>query len=422
MKKETNHQNRIYLLIPFSEKDKVKKLGARWDPDNGGWYIDSPLVRKKFNEWLPEMYKHSSEPPFIRLNFFPMATSGHNVRSVWKTDEWNTLRKQLISRKGNRCSICGQRNQNEEGEDIDLECHEHWDFEPDYTQQTGIQRLIEFILLCKQCHQATHIHILQDKKEKDSAYELEYTNVFQHLCSVNRWQERGCEIKIEQETLKLKEYQKLNWVVDITVAVTLYKTLVNSELSNKSTIINCYKSQDKINLNDLTPDEPDHLYETDEDHLLIINNLNSYPTVIASEEILKQADLQNASSLKSTNHKNTRTHNKKHNSAIQIINNTSTSKINPEKLVAGVVLTILVIYAYLSLSKPSESLQSASMPLKSSQSLQFDNPTPAIENTHKPAKTVKKTQSQYRKCEPVRGQPGAKMCQDNNGQWHLISP
>ncbi|MBP9693342.1 MAG: hypothetical protein KBE16_01350 [Alphaproteobacteria bacterium] len=414
MEKETNYPNRIYLLVPFSEKDKVKKLGARWDPDNEGWYIDSPLVRKKFNEWLPEMYKHSSEPPFVRLNFFPMATSGHNVRSVWNTDEWNTLRKQLILRKGNRCSICGQRNQNDKGEDIDLECHEHWDFEPDYTQQKGIQRLIEFILLCKQCHTATHIHILQDKKEKDSAYELEYTNAFYHLCCVNRWQVRECELTIEQEILKLKEFEKLNWVVDISVAITLYKTLVNSELSNKSTIINCYKSQDKKNSDDL--------YEADEHYLPSVSNLNSHPTVIASEEILKQKDLLNASPLKFTKHKNTATHSKKQNSAIPIINNTSTSKINPEKFVAGIVLTILVIYAYLYLSKPSTPLQSAALPPQSTQPIKVDIPTPPQENTRKPNSEAKKSQNQYRKCEPVQGQPGAKMCQDQRGQWHLITP
>jgi hypothetical protein len=34
-----NERNRIYLNVPFNEKEFVKKLGGLWDPEQKKWYI-----------------------------------------------------------------------------------------------------------------------------------------------------------------------------------------------------------------------------------------------------------------------------------------------------------------------------------------------------------------------------------------------
>lgn len=425
MKNDSNKKNKIYLLVPFEKKDSVKKLGARWDSENKGWYIDHPLISKKFNKWLPEMYKHSSQPPFIRLNFFPMATSGHNVRSAWETNEWTALREQLINLTGNRCTICGHRSQNKKDEYIDLDCHEHWEFEVDYKNRTGIQRLKEFIPLCKECHRAAHINILRNKKEKNSLYDSEYLNAFQHLCIVNRWQERECEINIENEISKLTEYQNFNWSVNISIAVTLYKTLVSTELSNTNTDINCYKNQNKENTNYSMLDESDDIYEIEEQGTLDNHNKHNVYSLTAftlPDEALKQDYFQNNASLKSTKLKNIELHRETSNQAIQNINNVNPKATNVKKLLSGIALIILGTYAYFSLSRPSEPPQSASLTPQSTNPVKIDISAPPQENTNQPKQISKKPQNPYRKCEPVRGQPGAKMCQDHNGQWHLISP
>ncbi len=45
---------RIDLLVPFSEKDVVKKLGGRWDADLKTWYviIDATKSVMSFKKWL----------------------------------------------------------------------------------------------------------------------------------------------------------------------------------------------------------------------------------------------------------------------------------------------------------------------------------------------------------------------------------
>lgn len=45
---------RTYLKTSFKEKDKVKSLGARWDPEAGQWYVPPGLDLVPFQAWLPK--------------------------------------------------------------------------------------------------------------------------------------------------------------------------------------------------------------------------------------------------------------------------------------------------------------------------------------------------------------------------------
>lgn len=48
-----NPTNRLFLKCPFSEKDEVKKRGARWDPEAKSWYAENTHEnREKFAEWI----------------------------------------------------------------------------------------------------------------------------------------------------------------------------------------------------------------------------------------------------------------------------------------------------------------------------------------------------------------------------------
>lgn len=45
---------RIYLNVPFAQKDRAKSLGARWDAVNRKWYVPAGLEVAAFGEWLPD--------------------------------------------------------------------------------------------------------------------------------------------------------------------------------------------------------------------------------------------------------------------------------------------------------------------------------------------------------------------------------
>ena len=44
---------RINLKVPFKEKDKAKKKGAKWDGIEKTWYIVDQENLRPFMEWLP---------------------------------------------------------------------------------------------------------------------------------------------------------------------------------------------------------------------------------------------------------------------------------------------------------------------------------------------------------------------------------
>lgn len=46
--------SKIYLNVPYQEKDSAKALGARWDPVNKKWYAPANKDITLFAKWQPE--------------------------------------------------------------------------------------------------------------------------------------------------------------------------------------------------------------------------------------------------------------------------------------------------------------------------------------------------------------------------------
>lgn len=44
---------KVYLTVPYEEKDKAKGLGAKWDPRHRCWYVPEESELAPFERWLP---------------------------------------------------------------------------------------------------------------------------------------------------------------------------------------------------------------------------------------------------------------------------------------------------------------------------------------------------------------------------------
>lgn len=49
---KVKQEKRIYLNVPYSEKDQAKLLGARWDTNKRKWYILNSGITTAFSRWL----------------------------------------------------------------------------------------------------------------------------------------------------------------------------------------------------------------------------------------------------------------------------------------------------------------------------------------------------------------------------------
>lgn len=168
--------DRIWLDVPYVEKDLAKAEGARWDPSAKRWYAPRAEMRG-LTRWValpdvPEILpgEDRSLGHGLFVDLVPDTCWFTNVRSCVEPKDWERLRRTVTRRAGMQCEICGFQ------EDRDaqrwLEVHERWQYE----QSTKVQRLGRLICLCTPCHQVTHFGYAQIKGNEEEA--------LQHLMAV----------------------------------------------------------------------------------------------------------------------------------------------------------------------------------------------------------------------------------------------
>jgi hypothetical protein len=45
--------NKVWLTVPFEDKDIVKTLGAKWDANKKRWYAPDIQTEKQVQMWIP---------------------------------------------------------------------------------------------------------------------------------------------------------------------------------------------------------------------------------------------------------------------------------------------------------------------------------------------------------------------------------
>ena len=62
-KEKKEKDGRIYLNVPFEEKEEAKKLGAKWDPSRKLWYIPKDMVFERSIDVRQLLHSWYEEPP-----------------------------------------------------------------------------------------------------------------------------------------------------------------------------------------------------------------------------------------------------------------------------------------------------------------------------------------------------------------------
>ena len=83
-----------------------------------------------------------------KLNFelVPDGCFKSNLRNILSKAQWDYIKKDVKTRAGGRCEICGKKTDK-------LDAHEVWS----YNEKTGVQKLEDIKAVCKDCHAAIHI-------------------------------------------------------------------------------------------------------------------------------------------------------------------------------------------------------------------------------------------------------------------------
>jgi hypothetical protein len=204
--------DRLWLDVPFAEKDTAKAAGARWDPQVRRWYAPRRELLPALDRWVlrgPQTTITSLLPGEDRsfgqglfVDPVPSSCWFTNVRSCVEKAQWDQLRNMVYRRAENRCEACGKPR----GRDRErLECHERWS----YDEATRTQSLRRLIALCWTCHRTTHFGYAQVTGTDDIARA--------HLAKVNGWSKAQVEAHIDAAAELWGQRSAHDWHLDLGI-------------------------------------------------------------------------------------------------------------------------------------------------------------------------------------------------------------
>jgi hypothetical protein len=218
-RQEVSVPDRIWLDVPFAEKNEAKALGARWDPAEKRWYAPKPgmadLRRWEALPELPELLpgEDRSFGSGLFVDMVPSSCWFTNVRSCVSRRDWERLRRVINRRAGHRCEICGRKE--DRGVRRWLEAHERWN----YDEPSRTQSLRRLICLCTECHTVTHFGLAQIRGVDERA--------LAHLRSVSGMSESEAEDHVRAAFALWRRRSAVTWTLDLSILTTARITPVS---------------------------------------------------------------------------------------------------------------------------------------------------------------------------------------------------
>lgn len=161
-------QGRIWLAVPWDDRQAVRRLGARWDGGRQQWF-SPPGASSLLMRWSVLPAKLEGEDREFGAGLFvdliPSTSWFTNVRSAVAPADWYRIRTMVYGRAGYRCEACGRAA--DEASGLRLEAHERFSYET--TRAGNIQELRRLLCLCSACHAVTHLGLADLRGERDAA-------------------------------------------------------------------------------------------------------------------------------------------------------------------------------------------------------------------------------------------------------------
>lgn len=197
---------RYWLDVPYSDKDRAKIAGARWDPAARRWYAPRPSLPALAGwEPLPDLLPGEDRAfgSGLMVDPIPSTTWFNNARTCIAAGDWQRVRMLVTRRADYRCEACGRAEDRPVGRF--LECHERWHYDIAARRQS-LRRLVSF---CSDCHTVTHFGLAQIRG-KDAA-------AFAHLCEVTGMSEAEADQHLQAAFAQWERRSEIAWGLDLGI-------------------------------------------------------------------------------------------------------------------------------------------------------------------------------------------------------------
>lgn len=141
----------------------------------------------------------------LYIDMIPKTSWYNNLRSLLTEKEWNIVKTDVYKKSKFKCSICSEK-----GVKHPVEAHERWE----YNVETGIQKLVDIVSLCPNCHLTTHFGFAQTIGKGNFCKK--------HLCLINKYSEKDAEKDINLAFEKWNYLNTVQWRVDMSWLIGKY--------------------------------------------------------------------------------------------------------------------------------------------------------------------------------------------------------
>jgi hypothetical protein len=84
---------KIYLNVPYEEKDIAKRKGCHWDDFRKQWFITNPVNLDQYMRWMPEnLLKPTKDKPLDNGVFVNTKISSDRYKRLMKMRQRKTRR------------------------------------------------------------------------------------------------------------------------------------------------------------------------------------------------------------------------------------------------------------------------------------------------------------------------------------------
>lgn len=197
---------KIYLDVPYDEKNEAKALGAKWDNNVKKWYSvesNNELV-KKWGEEARIIHELCEEDRTygtgLNVEFTPKSCWCKKIQYAVKWCDRTRLNDYVLGRVNRTCETCNVQ-------DTQLEYHMHGRWI--YNEETHTQKLVRLMALCDACNTATHFGTAHFNGRKNDA--------ISQLKKVNTFSDEQVQQHIDDAYAFVKTLNQHKWTVDLSL-------------------------------------------------------------------------------------------------------------------------------------------------------------------------------------------------------------
>lgn len=203
---------RLWLDVPFDEKDEAKRHGAWWDQSAKRWYAPRPgmagLARWAPRPPLPDLLpgEDRSFGSGLFVDLVPQSCWFTNVRTCVAPADWERVRHMVYRRARDHCEACGRERDRDAG--VRMEAHERWAFD----DARRVQALRRLICLCNLCHGTTHFGLANVQGRAAEAMD--------HLVAVTGASPDLAETHVAEAFELWQQRSARTWDLDLSILTT----------------------------------------------------------------------------------------------------------------------------------------------------------------------------------------------------------